>query len=102
MDRYISTIINKFSNLFGIKGQENRVSGLAISGFGLRLLGRSLGLRHGGGSSMAGLHVAVARVSSATAAAVPAPVHQATSVGVPQHCWRPTSVAWHDSGNITD
>jgi hypothetical protein len=95
MDRYISTIINRFSTLLGINYQETRVSGLAIRGLGLSLLVRSLGLRHGGGSSMAGLRVAVVKpyVRSAIAGAVPAPVHQVTSVGVPQHCWRPARMA---------
>jgi hypothetical protein len=79
MDRYISTIISKFSILLGINCQENCVSGLAIPGFGLRSLVRSLGLRHGSGSSMAGLHVlVVARVSTAN--------------------WRPAGMARHVSG----
>jgi hypothetical protein len=94
MDRYISTIINRFSNLLGINCQENVGSGLAISCFGLSLLGRSLGLRHGGGSSMAGSHVPVmVRVSSAIAGAAPASVQKITDVAVQQHCWRPAQVA---------
>jgi hypothetical protein len=79
MDRYISTIISKFSILLGINCQENCVSGLAIQSFGLSSLVRSLGLRHGGGSSMAGSHVLVTvRVSTAN--------------------WRPAGVARHVSG----
>jgi hypothetical protein len=79
MDRYISAIVCKFSILLGINCRENCVSGLAIPGFGLSSLMRSLGLRHGGGSSMAGLHVAVvAHVSSAN--------------------WRPAGMARHVSG----
>jgi len=74
MDRYISTIISKFSILLGINCQENSGSGLAIPGFGLSSLVRSLGLRLGSGSSMAGSHVAVtAHVSTA--------------------CWRPAGLA---------
>jgi hypothetical protein len=79
MDRYISAIIRRFSILLGINCQENCVSGLAIQGFGLSSLVRSLGLRHGGGSSMAGSHVLVTvRVSTAN--------------------WRPAGVARHVSG----
>jgi hypothetical protein len=87
MNRYISTITNRFSILLGINCQENCGSGLAISGFGLSLLGRSLGLRHGGGSSMAGWHVPVAvHVGLAIAAATPAIVRKDTIVGVSRHC----------------
>jgi len=79
MDRYISAIIRKFSILLGINCQENCVSGLAIQDSGLCSLLRSLGLRHGGGSSMAGLHVAVvAHVRTAN--------------------WRPAGMARHVSG----
>ena len=94
MDRYISTIISKFSILLGINCRENCVSGLAIPGFGLSSLLCSLGLRYSSASSMAGLHVTVtSHVSSAIAGAVPAPVQTVTSVLVPQHCWRPAQVA---------
>jgi hypothetical protein len=81
MDRHISAIIRGFSILLGINCQENRVSGLAIQDSGFSSLLRSLGLRHGGGSSLAGLHVAVAtaRVSSAN--------------------WRPAAVARRVSRN---
>jgi hypothetical protein len=90
MDRYVSTVISKFSILLGINCRENSVSGLAIQVFGLSSLVRYLGLRHGSASSMAGSPVTVAsRVSSAIAGAVPAPVKNITSVGIPQHCWRP-------------
>jgi len=79
MNRYISAIIRKFSILLGINCRENCVSGLAIQDSGLSSLLRSLGLRHGGGSSMAGLHVAVvAHVSTAN--------------------WRPAGMARHVSG----
>jgi hypothetical protein len=98
MNRYISTIISKFSILLGINCQENRVSGLAIQGSSFSRLVRSLGLRLGSGSSWAGSHVMV-RVSSAPAGAIPAPVYKHTSVGVPP-CWRPATVAWRDSDKI--
>jgi hypothetical protein len=79
MDRYISTIISKFSDLLGINCQENSVSGLAIQDSGLSTVLRSLGLRLGGGSSMAVSHVAVtAHVRSAN--------------------WRPARWARHVSG----
>ena len=79
MNRYISAIIRKFSILLGINCQENRGSGLAIQDSGLSSLVRSLGLRHGGGSSLAGQHVLVTvRVSSAN--------------------WHPAGMARHVSG----
>ena len=79
MNRYISAIVRKFSILLGINSRENCGSGLAIQGSGLSSLVRSLGLRHGGGSSLAGLHVLVtARVSTAN--------------------WRPAGMARHVSG----
>jgi hypothetical protein len=99
MERYISTTARKFSNLLGIIGRMSLVvSGLAIPGFVLSSLKRSLGLRHGGGSTRAGSHVPVRlRVSLALAGATPAPVHQITGKQV-SHCWRPARLAWRDSG----
>ena len=100
MDRFISTIISQFSNILGINGQENSVSGMAIRGSGLGWLLRSLGLRHGGGSRVAVSLVAVSRVSTATAAAaVDSHVYKPTCVSVP-HCWRPAGMVRHDSGQI--
>jgi hypothetical protein len=65
MDRYISAIVRKISNLLGVKCLKKCGIGLAIQDSGLVGLLRSLGLRHGGGSSWAGSRVAVARVSTA-------------------------------------
>ncbi len=66
MNRYISAIVRKLSILLGINNQEICGSGLAIQDSGLSSLLRSLGLRHGSGSSWAGQHVLVTvRVSSA-------------------------------------
>ncbi len=103
MERYISTIIRQFSILLGINRQGSLVGrGLAIPGFSISSLVRSLGLRLGGGSSMAGCHVTVtSRVRSAIAGAVPATVHKDTVKLVP-HCWRPARLAWRDSGKIHD
>ena len=98
MDRYISAIISKFFILLGINNQENCGSGLAIQDFGLSTLVRSLGLGHGSGSIMAGSRVTVASRVSSAIAAVPVPVHKATSVLVPQHCRLPVGVARHVSG----
>jgi hypothetical protein len=79
MNRYISAIVRKFSILLGINNRENCGSGLAIHDSGLSSLLRSLGLRHGGGSSSAGQHVLVTvRVSTAN--------------------WRPAGMARHVSG----
>jgi hypothetical protein len=99
MDRYISTIISKFSNILGINSQKNCVSGVAIRGFGLKSMLRALGLRLGGGSSMAVSLVAVSRVTTATAAAAHMPVHQGTRASV-LHCWRPAEMVWRVSGKI--
>jgi hypothetical protein len=98
MDRYISTIISKFSILLGFNSRENCVSGLAIQISALRSLVRSLGLRYSSASIMAGSRVAVtSRVSSASAGAGTLPVHKNTGVLVPQHCWRPAQVGRHVS-----
>ena len=100
MERYISAIIRKFSILLGINRQGSLVGrGLAIPGYGLSSLVRSLELRLGSVSTRAGLHVTVfrSRVSSALAGVVPAPVHKVMGKQV-QHCWRPATVAWRDSG----
>ena len=79
MNRYISAIVRGFSILLGINNRENCGSGLAIQDSGLSSLVRSLGLRHGGGSSLAGQHVLVAvHVSAAN--------------------WRPVRMARHVSG----
>jgi len=79
MNRYISAIVRGFSILLGINNRENRGSGLAIQDSGLSSLLRSLGLRHGGGSSSAGQHVLVTvRVRTAN--------------------WRPAGMARHVSG----
>jgi len=101
MERKISAIIRKFSILLGINNQEKCGSGLATTDFSLSSLVRSLGLRHGGGSSMAGSHViSTSRVSSAMAGVAPAPVYRVTGKCVP-HCWRPARMAWRDSGKFT-
>jgi hypothetical protein len=79
MNRYISAIVRKISVLLGIDNRVNCGRGLAIQDSGLSSLLRSLGLRHGGGSSLAGQHVLVTvRVSSAN--------------------WRPAAVERHVSG----
>jgi hypothetical protein len=78
MNRYISAIVRGFSLLLGINNRENCGSGLAIQDSGLSSLLRSLGLRHGSGSSWAGQHVLVTvRVRTAN--------------------WRPAGMARHDS-----
>jgi hypothetical protein len=65
MDRQISSIIRKLSILLGLY-QEKCGSGLAIQNLGFSSLLHSLGLRHGGGSSVAGSRVpATVRVGSA-------------------------------------
>ncbi len=101
MDRYISTIISEFSRLLGINRQENRVRGLAIRNVSLSCVLRSLGLRLGGGSRMAGLPVTVAsRVGAAMASACSTRLEQPTVLhGVP-HCWRPARTAWRVSGRV--
>jgi hypothetical protein len=65
MDRHISAIVRKFSVLLGVKSWKKSGIGMAVPGSDLISQLRSLGLRHGGGSSWAGSRVALARVSTA-------------------------------------
>jgi hypothetical protein len=99
MERYISTITNKFTTILGIISQVSlKAIGTTFSCTSFRTFVRSLGMRLAG-ATMASMHMKHSCAHLALAVAVTAPVQTSTGKRV-RGGWRPARMAWRDLGQL--